>query len=553
MDWKETYDVVVVGSGAGGLVSAITAKNNGLKTLLIEKAEYVGGSSALSGGGLWIPNNHVSKNAGLEDSEDEALLYMETVIEHQGASSSRARKEAFVKNGPKMVKYLEDLGIEWLDGILYPDYYPEKPGGKIGRSIECKVFNTKELGEHEKLLLKPNLSMPFPIYSGKVAPVPRAFTNLKDFSTVTGMVMNGLKLKVKRQNAVSIGQALIGRLLKIAISSGVTIRVSTSLKDIILEENSIKGVIIEHEGIQSNISCKAVIFASGGFEHNIALRKKYHNLDEEWSSGTLSNTGDLLALAAKYNLDTELLDDAWWGPTLIAENGAPHFMVYERSLPHSIIVDGNGERYFNESESYVDAGHAMLKQQKKNGKSIPSWIILESRFRKRYLFGMHLPNMTPKSAYDSGFLVKADSLEQLAAKTGIDFDGLKTTIERFNSFVANGVDEDFGRGNSAYDRYYGDPSYQNPNLGEIIKPPFYASKVYPGDLGTKGGFVANEFSEVLSNGQPVKGLYATGNCSASVMGRTYPGPGSTLGPATTFGYIAANHIKEMLFSPLTIS
>ena len=228
-------------------------------------------------------------------------------------------------------------------------------------------------------------------------------------------------------------------------------------------------------------------------------------------------------------------------------------MVYERSLPHSIIVDGNGERYFNESESYVDAGHAILQQQEKNGNAIPSWIILESRFRKRYLFGQHLPNLTPKSAYESGFIIKANSLEELAEKIGANKDTLFATIKRFNSFVANGKDEDFGRGNSAYDRYYGDPSYPNPNLGEISKPPFYASKVYPGDLGTKGGFVANEFSEVLRNGNPVKGLYAAGNCSASVMGRTYPGPGSTLGPATVFGYIAANHIKRTLFETAQVN
>ena len=307
------------------------------------------------------------------------------------------------------------------------------------------------------------------------------------------------------------------------------------------------GVEIEQNGESRFIQCKAAVFASGGFDHNLELRKKYHHLDNEWSSGSPSNTGDLLVLAEKYNLDTELLDDAWWGPTLMNENNEPNFMVYERSLPHSIIVDSNGERYFNESESYVDAGHAMLAQQEKNGNTNPSWIILESRFRKRYLFGSMLPYMTPKSAYESGFITKADSLEELAEKCGMNKETIKATVDRFNSFVANGKDEDFGRGDSAYDRYYGDPSYPNPNLGEIIKPPFYAAKVYPGDLGTKGGFVANEHSEVLREGKPIKGLYATGNCSASVMGRTYPGPGSTLGPATVFGYIASNHIKATLF------
>lgn len=553
MEWNETYDVVVIGGGAGGLVAAITAQAHGLKTLVIEKSDVLGGSSALSGGGLWIPNNHVSKKAGLQDSEDDALLYMETVIEHDGASSTLERKQAFVRNGPKMVHYLEDLGIKWRDAINYPDYYPDKPGGKIGRSIECEIFNTKELGEYEKLLRKPSLSMPFPIYSGNVAPIPRAFTSFKDFSSVFGMVMNGVKLKVRGANGVSIGQALIGRLMQIALVVGVEFRVNTPLKDIVLENDAIIGVEVEQNGQSHSIACKAAIMASGGFDHNPELRKKYHNLDGDWSSGSPSNTGDLLALAEKYNLDTELLDDAWWGPTLMDPKGNPNFMVFDRSLPHTIIVDGNGERYFNESESYVDAGHAMLDQQEKNGNANPSWVILDGRFRKRYLFAGMLPNMTPKSAYESGFMVKANSLEELAEKCGLNKDTFRQTIDRFNTFVENGQDEDFGRGNTAYDQYYGDPSYPNPNLGEISKPPFYAAKVYPGDLGTKGGFVANEYSEVLQKGEPIKGLYATGNCSASVMGRTYPGPGSTLGPATVFGYIAANHIKETLFNPASVT
>ncbi|MBP1969270.1 succinate dehydrogenase/fumarate reductase flavoprotein subunit [Virgibacillus natechei] len=195
-------------------------------------------------------------------------------------------------------------------------------------------------------------------------------------------------------------------------------------------------------------------------------------------------------------------------------------------MPHSIIVDQTGERYMNESDSYVDAGHAILDRQKQNGKAIHSWLILESRDRNKYLFGEMLPRMTPKKA--------------IGNKCNIDIDGLKTTVSTFNKYAKKGIDEGYGRGNSVYDSYYGDPTYRKPNLGTIEKPPFYACKIYPGDLGTKGWILANEHRQAMKDGQPLKGLYATGNCSASVMGDVYPGPGSTLGPTTVFGYIFCN-------------
>lgn len=546
MNWHEEFDVVVVGSGAGGLVAAITAANNGLNTTIIEKASVIGGSSALSGGGLWIPNNHVSKRAGLQDSEEEALTYMQDVIEDTGPASTYERKVAYVKNGPKMVKYLEDLGMKWVAGNLYPDYYPERPGGKIGRSIEGEFFDAKLLKEYENLIRTGEVKAPIPLYSGKVASLPKAFTNITDFSTVVGMFLKGIKHKLQGHHALSIGAGLIARLLKIALEQNVNIKISTPLKDLIIEDNEIIGVEAENEGKPLYLKSKAVILAGGGFERNQELRQKYHHVGTDWTAASSDNTGDMLLIAEKHQLDTALLDDAWWGPTAIGQNGSRNFLVYERSMPHCIIVDQTGSRYFNESQSYTDAGHAILERQEQTGRAIPSWIIMESRHRNKYLFGSMLPRITPKEAVESGYIIKAESLEELSRRCQIDYEGLKKTVTRFNSFVEKGYDEDFGRGNSAYDNYYGDPTYHNPNLGAIVKPPFYACKIYPGDLGTKGGIVANEHGQALRGGSPLQGLYATGNCSASVMGRVYPGPGSTLGPTTIFGYISANHIKENL-------
>ena len=241
--------------------------------------------------------------------------------------------------------------------------------------------------------------------------------------------------------------------------------------------------------------------------------------------------------------DMGLLDDAWWGPAAVQPDGTRLFILSERSVPHTIIVDQLGHRYFNESASYVDVGHEMFKRQQ-TVEAIPSWMIMEKRHRNRFMFNTLMPFVSPKKWIKDGFFIKADTIQDLAKQCNIPVENLQATTDRFNQFVDTGKDEDFNRGNSAYDNYYGDPTYANPNLGKIEKGPFYAVRIYPGDLGTKGGFVTNEYGQVLKNGQPIKGLYATGNSTASVMGRTYPGAGSTLGPTMAFGYAAAKHILQ---------
>jgi succinate dehydrogenase/fumarate reductase flavoprotein subunit len=255
------------------------------------------------------------------------------------------------------------------------------------------------------------------------------------------------------------------------------------------------------------------------------------------------DTGDAVRAGIAAGAATALMDDAWWGPCFLDQDGTSNFMLWERSLPFGFIVDSSGQRFMNESASYTDCGHWQYERNA-TAPAIPSWLVIDSRHRRYYPFGAILPGMTPKKVLGPDFMIKAASLEELAAACGIDAKGLRATAQRFARFAEQGRDEDFHRGDSAYDRVYSDPRVKpNPNLGTVAKAPFYAVRVWPGDLGTKGGLLTDEHARVLrEDGSVMASLYAAGNTSASVMGRTYPGRGSTIGPAMTFGMIAGRHI-----------
>jgi len=290
-----------------------------------------------------------------------------------------------------------------------------------------------------------------------------------------------------------------------------------------------------------------VLLAAGGFAKNKEMREKYGSPGSiEWTFVPPGDTGDAIRAGMSFGAATALMDDAWWFPALIdPATGNPIFLLLERSLPHSIIVDSSGARFMNESESYVDAVRHQFERNTKVP-TIPAWLIIDARHRSRYPFGTFTSGFTPKSAFESGFVTKAETLDELATKIGVDPAGLSVTVRRFNDMARKGVDEDFGRGRSAYDRFFGDPRCKpNPNLGTLEKPPFFASRVWPGDIGTRGGLLTDENARVLrEDGSPIPRLYATGNTTASVMGRTYPGAGSTLGTAMTFGYVAMNHLAK---------
>nr|ACV13200.1 3-ketosteroid-1-dehydrogenase [Mycolicibacterium neoaurum ATCC 25795] len=551
------FDVVVVGSGAAGMVAALTAAHQGLSTVVVEKAPHYGGSTARSGGGVWIPNNEVLQRDGVKDTAAEARKYLHAII---GDVVPAEKIDTYLDRSPEMLSFVlknSPLKLCWVPG--YSDHYPETPGGKAtGRSVEPKPFNAKKLGPDEKGLEPPYGKVPL-----NMVVLQQDYVRLNQLKRHPRGVLRSIKVGVRSvwanatgKNLVGMGRALIAPLRIGLQKAGVPVLLNTALTDLYIEDGVVRGIYVREAGAPESAEPKlirarrGVILGSGGFEHNQEMRTKYQRqpITTEWTVGAVANTGDGILAAEKLGAALELMEDAWWGPTVPLE-GAPWFALSERNSPGSIIVNMNGKRFMNESMPYVEACHHMYGGQYGQGagpgENVPAWMIFDQQYRDRYIFaGLQPGQRIPKKWMESGIIVKADSLAELAEKTGVAADALKATIERFNGFARSGVDEDFHRGESAYDRYYGDPTNKpNPNLGEIKHGPFYAAKMVPGDLGTKGGIRTDVHGRALRDDNSViEGLYAAGNVSSPVMGHTYPGPGGTIGPAMTFGYLAALHL-----------
>jgi 3-oxosteroid 1-dehydrogenase len=540
--FDHTFDVVVVGTGAAGFASAMGAVDEGLSVLMVESTDRWGGSTAMSGGGMWLPDNPLMRRDGVGDSRGEALAYLEACVGEVGRASSRARKEAFVDGVDDFVLTAEKFGVTFARATDYPDYYPELPGGKIGRAIEVKPLSSKILGPWWDTLRG---GIPLPAMTNDVWLLGRSW------STASGMV-RGAKVVGRIAGSAVTGRRLvgIGNAWATAFCHAVVVRrqvplwLSSPLDELLVVDGRVVGVRVQRDGRPVAVrATRGVMLAGGGFEANRDWRQKYQGIDGT-PSGNPGNLGVPIAAAQEVGVAIELMDDAWWGASVEAPpGGTPMFIVGERSMPYSLMVDSRGDRFANESESYVDLGHHMLER---DGGAGPYWLILEARHVRRYFRTFAMDPRAVKGMRAAGIEVRADSIADLAGKIGVDAERLAATIRRFNGFARSGVDGDFGRGNSAYDRYYGDPTvHPNPNLGPIEKGPLRAYRVALGDLGTKGGVVTDADGRALrEDGTVVPGLYAAGNNSASVMGRTYPGPGSTIGPAAVFGLRAARHMAR---------
>jgi len=537
--WDREVDVLVAGSGAAGLTAAITAADAGLTALVVESTGRWGGTSMLSGGGLWMPNNPLMKKLGIQDSRADALTYLAAAIGDAGPASSTERREAFVDAVPRVFGLLAGLGVRWCAAKDYPDYYPDRPGGRVGRGIEVQPFDAKRLGDWVKQS-RANEGLPAPLKTDDVWLLSRAWSTPSGFVRGARFVFRTLGGVVTGKRLYGLGAALVMTLMEIVQKQGTEVLLNSPVSELVLENGRVIGAIITTETGPVRIRARAgVILGAGGFAQNTEWRQKYHGMPGN-SSAAAGDQGTAIDVGVRAGGALALMDDAWWGSAVPMANGTAQFMLSERSMPFGIIVDQAGSRYLNESESYIDFGHEMIEHNRETP-AIPSWLILDIRHRRRYLSSALLAG--GKSLRANGTVVSADTIEELAARLHIDPAALRATVDRFNGFTRSGVDLDFGRGRTVYDNYYGDPSVKpNPNLGPLEKGPFTAVKVVPGDLGTKGGLLTDENGQVLTDaGAPIAGLYAAGNTTASVMGRTYPGPGSTIAPAMVFGYLAARH------------
>ena len=541
---EDEFDVVVVGSGAAGMTAALLAAHRGCRTVVIEKAEVFGGSTARSGGGLWLPGNAVLRRAGVRDTDEAARTYLAEVV---GKDVPPARQRAFLEYGPEMLAFVQantPLRFAWCRG--YADYYPEAPGGMPGgRSVEPVPLDGRKLGAELEHLAPPYMSTRgMALTSADYKWLSLGTRNPRAYVTGARLAATGLVSRVLGRHMLSMGQALVAGLRIGLRDAGVPVRLGTPMADLALADGQVAGVWIERDGERHLLRARrGVVLAAGGFEWNAAMRERFQRapIGTSWTLGARGNTGDAILAGERAGGALELMDDAWWGPSIPLPDVA-YFCLAERTLPGCLLVNGSGRRFVNEAAPYVDAVHAMYDHHTAADPHIPAWLIADRTYRERYLFAGRGPRQPlSRSWYSSGAVHRAPALAELAASIGVDPAALASTVARFNEFARTGTDEDFGRGDSAYDRYYGDPRQRpNPCLGPLLKPPFYAFQIVPGDLGTKGGLRTDERGRVLrDDGTLIPGLYAAGNTSAAVMGHSYAGAGATIGPAMTFGYLAA--------------
>ncbi|WP_431967188.1 3-oxosteroid 1-dehydrogenase [Nocardia sp. bgisy134] len=549
-----SYDVVVVGSGAAGMTAALTAAHHGLSAVIIEKAAHYGGSTARSGGGVWIPGNKALRASGRPDDREDARTYLHSIV---GDVVPKDRIDTYIDRGAEAFDFVLDhtpLKMKWVPG--YSDYYPEAPGGLgEGRSCEPKPFNLKVLGAERENLEPPYAKAPL-----NVVVMQADFVRLNLIRRHPKGMMRAMRVgartywaKFTGKHIVGMGQAIIAAMRKGLLDANVPVLLNTPMTKLIVEDGVVTGVEAMRDGKPVVFTARhGVVLGSGGFEHNAEMRAKYQRqpITTEWTTGATANTGDGILAGIEAGGAIDFMEDAWWGPTVF-KGGRPWFALAERNLPGCVIVNHDGKRFGNESAPYVEAGHTMYGgeygQGEGPGENIPAWLVFDQRYRNRYIFAGLQPGLRfPSRWMENDNIVKADSLEELAAAIGVPAENLSATVARFNTFAETGTDEDFGRGNSHYDRYYGDPTVKpNPCLAGLVQGPFYAAKMVPGDLGTKGGLVADSAGRVLrEDGSTVEGLYASGNCSTPVMGHTYAGPGATIGPAIAFGYLAVLDIAE---------
>ena len=560
----DKYDVIVLGAGAGGMAAAVVAANEGLKTLLLETTEYVGGTTAISGGMVWVPNNAKMAAAGLADTAEAARAYLDaTAGTVNGDNSSAALRQVFLDQAPGAIDYFDrHTHVNLVPLPFYPDYYPDEAGAtQGGRVMEPLAFDARELGESFKLLRPP---LPeFTLLGGMMVARPdivhfrRLFKSpasaLRVARLVAAYAMQ--RMTLHRGAALVLGNALAGRLLKSLLVLDVPIRLKTATNRLLLEDGRVTGVeIATAAGVRTIKARRGVVLAAGGFSHDAKLRDSLLPAEAAMHSAAgPGNSGDGIKLAQSVGgqIPDDNASNAFWAPISRFTRGDgspgvyPH-TVTDRGKPGMMAVNGEGRRFTNESNSYHEFVKAMLRSHNQSP-TIPAHLICDHQSLWQYGLGAVKPMCLRLAPYiNSGYLIQAQNLDQLAQKIGVPGRHLKETVAAYNADAERGEDRAFGRGSNAYHKYVGDPANQpNPCMRPMATTPFYAVTLYPGDLGTAAGARSNGNGAVLDGGgRPIPGLYACGNDMNSVMGGSYPGPGITLGPALVFGYLAAMHMAH---------
>ncbi len=533
--WDLETDVLVLGSGGAGLTAAVCAAVEGARVLVLERAADVGGTTATSGGILWVPNNPHMSALALDDSRDDALAYLESlslgVMDMELAA-------AFVDHAPEMIRFLEahtPLKFHVAEG--YPDYHPENPGGKPGggRSLDPDLFPFADLGPWAERVnrLRTDLHPQAPVAPVTLMEMMRGAPGKETLAERSARDLRGM------------GQALVGALLAGCLAHDVAIRTGVRARELIRDGHAVIGVRAESaEGTLRIGTRRGVVLATGGFEWNSELVRAFLRGPLAGPASVPENEGDGLLMAMAVGAKLDNMSEAWWMPTIPipgdAVRGHPLYRIClaERTLPGSIIVNGKGRRFVNEAANYNDIGRAFHTFDPTHFafENNPAWLVFDERFRSRYPIAGFLPGQAPE-----GLIESAATLAELAARIDVPAAALEATVERFNRYAADGADPEFQRGVSAYDGYNGDASLSGAarTLGVLEEGPFHAVRIVSGTLGTKGGPKTDVRGRVLDlSGTPIPGLYAAGNAMAGPTGMVYGGAGGTLGPALTFGYLA---------------
>ena len=553
MSWDKEVDLLVVGSGAGGLLSALVGAENHADVLIVEKEKLWGGTSATSGAGIWIPASDQAAAAGFHDKVDDAFRYVRKL---SADNVPDANIRAYVSNASEMLRWMGTHTPITYCAFPYPDYHAENPGGSpTGYRTHMPLpIDGRGLGKDVETLRF-------------ASPAASLFGYLNWHFDETYMLLFRQKgwqwhmakslarywfdwpfrFKSRKDRRLTLGNALVGGIKMALNERKVPLWLDSPMQQLVIENGKVTGAVVRHQGRDLRIGTrKAVILAAGGFDKNAAMRSEHAPLYRNtlYSGGTSGNTGDSIRAGVAAGADTMNMQSAWAAPVFyVPGEDRGRLSTIERALPGSIIVSQQGKRYLNEAASYHIVGQQMARREQEHGDASPSWFVFDHEYRHNYPVGPLLPLMPDwfQRGEVRGILKKGKTIEALAADMGVDPAALAATVSRFNQHATDGSDPDFDRGLATYDKMYGDPRVTpNPCLRPLSKGPFYAMPIYPGDIGTNGGLRTDDKARVVqADGAPITGLYAIGNNAASAMGESYPGAGVTIGPALTFGYIAA--------------